>query len=42
MNTGSGLAYLLQHSPEWKTEYEDAATVLMVRTTPAGTQTETH
>jgi hypothetical protein len=41
MDTGSGLAYLLQHSPEWKMEYQDAATVLMVRTTATGTDTET-
>lgn len=42
MNTGSGLAYLLQHSPGWKMEYQDAVTVLMVRTAVTGTRTETH
>jgi hypothetical protein len=42
INTGSGIAYLLQHSPGWKMEYQDAVTVLMVRTAATGTQTETH
>lgn len=42
INTGSGLAYLLQHSPGWKMEYQDAVTVLMVRTAATGTQTQTH
>jgi hypothetical protein len=41
MNTGAGLPYLLQHSPDWKTEYQDALTVLMVRTAATGTNTET-
>jgi hypothetical protein len=32
LNSDSGLIYLLQHSPGWKTEHQDASTVLMVRT----------
>jgi hypothetical protein len=42
ISTFSGLAYLLQHSPEWKMEYQDAVTVLIVRTAATDTPTETH
>jgi hypothetical protein len=42
LNTSSELVYLLQHSPGWKVEYEDAMTVLIVRTADDGNQTQTH
>jgi asparagine N-glycosylation enzyme membrane subunit Stt3 len=31
LNTDSALVYLLQHSPGWKVQYQDAMTALMVR-----------
>jgi hypothetical protein len=32
LNTDSALVYLLQHSPGWEVQYQDATTSLMVRT----------
>ncbi len=42
LNRGSELVYLLQHSPGWKLEHQDAVAVLMVRTAAEGSQTQTY